>query len=164
MKPYIVLGLLSASLALPINDATSMPPPVGAIAQLLGKEAPLIAKEAPKIIKEAPKIVKGIEKILPKITKEAPKVAKEAPKVAKSAPKLSNEMKKALSKLSHGYRRNGLYSCEQMLTFWAVTAIKLSNCSGKTEPMPMPFRKKCICPGEVVQAAWEVFQATGKCQ
>jgi hypothetical protein len=157
MKPCIVLGLLSASLALPINDAASMPPPVGAIAQLLGKEAPLIAKETPKIIKEAPKIVKGIEKILPKITKEAPKIAKGAPK-AKSAPKLSNEMKKVLSQLSHGYGCHSLYSCDQMLTFWAVTAIKLSNCSGKMEPMPIPFRKKCICPRRLSRPPGKCFR------
>jgi hypothetical protein len=82
----IILQVLAISaIALPIDESVSMPPPIGAIAGLIGKEAPLIAKEAPKIGKEIPKIIK------------------EVPKITKTRPKLTKELEKALSKLSHGY-------------------------------------------------------------
>jgi hypothetical protein len=82
----IVLQVLAISaMALPIDESIEMPPPVGAIANLLGKEVPAIAKEAPRIVKEVPKIVK------------------EVPKITKAHPKLTKELEKALSKLGHAY-------------------------------------------------------------
>src|ERR1700753_4306522 len=82
----IILQMLAVlAMSLQVEESISMPPPIGAIASLIGKEAPLIGKEAPKIIKEVPKIVK------------------EVPKVTKVHPKLTKELEKALSKLSHAY-------------------------------------------------------------
>jgi len=149
MKFYIVIALqiLAISLALPINE--SMPPPIGAIASLIGKEAPLIAKEAPKLIK-------GVEKAIPKITKEVPKITK-------NAPRLSNEMKKALSKLSHAY-------VLIVHVLWTDTSILCSNCDQIVKLFKQngvhadTVAKQLHLPTDVVKTAWEVYQATGKCQ
>jgi hypothetical protein len=154
----VVLQVLAIStMALPIEETIEMPPPVGAIASLIGKEAPVIAKEAPKLIHEA-------EKIIPKIVKEAPKITKEAPKVTKTLPKLSKDMEKALSHLKSSYvpilttvatiDTDMIYrDCGQIVNLFRQNGVHADDVA-----------KKLHLPTDVVKTAWEVFQITGKCQ